>query len=315
MRYFYSITDSNGFIHSIDNCVLQYSLYSNSYTDLLLQFIHSLKEKYNLDSEYWERLNCSACSHWQWFINHIHLCNGVYISFGKYNPLNSKDEKMIVPVVKLEINLNKHSEKQCYQDLNKWLIDNSGDITLIKYDYAIDVNKTTDCVQVFGTNKERGLYKGTRYYGQRNKNGYCKIYDKQKEQLLDYPLTRIEHTIVPDNRKYKNLSLENIYIKFDNEKQEKIIDTDKCIITMLKSLQAYGEDITRYTDLLGRRKQEKIISLFNNTEYKKLEYNPGILKELLRKVQEFTKYIEIQKTYTDKDGFIKCDNINIPWED
>ena len=121
MQYFYSITDVNGYVHSIDNCILQYTLYTNNTLDRFIKFLQDIKAKYKLDDEYWERLSCKACSHWQWFSNHVHLCNGIFISFGKYNPLNSND-KMITPIVKLEINLNKHYNKPCYQDLNKWLI-------------------------------------------------------------------------------------------------------------------------------------------------------------------------------------------------
>lgn len=314
MRYFYSVTDPDGFIHSIDNCVLQYTLYSSNYIDYLIKFIKDLVIKYDLSSEYWERLSCKACTHWQWFSNHIHLCNGIYLSVGKYNAVNSTDSKMICPVVRLEINLNKHSDKPCYQDLNKWLIDNSGEILLIKYDYAIDISVVPSSIQVFGSNKERGLYKGTRYYGQRNKNGYCKIYDKQKEQQLDSPLTRIEHTITPDSKKYKNLSLENVYIKSDQEQKQPINDTDKCIISMLNSLKVHGEDISVYIDMLGRRKQEKILSLFNESGYKKIEYDINILKDLLRHIKDFTHYLEEDKVFIDKDGFIKCENINLPWE-
>ena len=316
LNYFYSITDENGYIHSIDNCILQYDLYSNGMQEVFIAFLHLLRDKYNLSGEYWERLNCVACSHWSWFLNHIHLCNGIYISCGKYNCLNINSEKMIVPVIKLEINLNKHYRKECYKELNHWLINNSGDITLLKYDYAVDLPCNIKDVEVFGSNKERGLYKGTRYYGQRNKNGYCKIYDKQKESDLEKPLTRIEHTIVPDNKKYKNLSLENIYIKSDKKNENTMNDTDRCIITMIKSLKAYGEDISKYTDMLGRRKAEKIISLLNDMEYKKVYYSTQIIEKLLKEVQKLTHFIERKKTvFEDEHGFLRInDDIKLPFD-
>ena len=48
--------------------------------------------------------------------------------------------------------------------INKFCLD----ATLNRYDYAIDVPcKLSDAV--FNTRKEKGLYKGTRCFGQRNK--------------------------------------------------------------------------------------------------------------------------------------------------
>lgn len=316
MDYFYSIKDDNGYIHSIDNCIVIYSLYSSTYIKLFMDYLHVLRDKYNLDSEYWERLNCAACSHWSWFTNHVHLCNGVYLSIGKYNALNVKDDKLIVPVVKLEINLNKHHDKPCYIELNKWLIDNSGEITLNKYDYAIDIPANIKDVKVFGSNKERGLYKGTRYYGQRNKNGYCKIYDKQKEQNLEYSLTRVEHTISPDNNKYKNLSLENVYIKSNNKDIEiSMNDTDKCIISMIKSLEVYGENTEQYIDMLGRKKKARILTLLNGYKYEKLIYNKDILTDLLQHIKDLIQFQEIKtKTFVDKNGFMQIDDVSLPFD-
>lgn len=311
MKYFYNITDKNGYVHSIDNCILVYSMkYINSLTDLLL-YLENLKSIHNLDNEYWTRNNLPACSHYSFFSDIVHLCNGIYLSIGKYNYIKDKKDPFIVPLVKLEINLNKHFDKTIFSDLNDWLIKNSGDISLIKYDYAIDIKAPVESIQNIGSRKERGLYKGTRYYGQRNKHGYCKIYDKKKEQELDYDLTRIEHTFISGEK----LSLEPIYIKSNKKIDEKLNDTDRCILKMLGSLKAYGEDITVYLNDLGRRKKKTILDNLQGYEYKKLEYNQDILKNLLDKVKQVTKYTDKEKViFEDKDGFLKiADNEQIPF--
>lgn len=312
MKYFYSLTDKNGYIYSIDNCIFTYIL-KYHLTEYFILFCQSLRDKYDLKNEYWERLNVPACSHWNWYINHIHLCNGIYLSSGKYDYLNDKNN--ITDCVKLEINLNKHGNKEVYHDLNKWLIENSGSISLDKYDLAIDIQCKLSDIDVFGTNKERGLYKGTRYYGQRNKNGYCKIYDKGKEQDLDNDLTRVEHTI-SRTKTTKELSLENVYVKTGEKKQDKLNDTDRVIIDMLQSLKAYGEDIGRYTDRLGRGKKQKILEALTGYSYKKLDYDIDLIHDLLEKIREFTEYQDKKPMiFEDKDGFIKCsDDEELPFD-
>ena len=164
MEYFYSVTDKNGFIHSIDNLTLTYSIrhLGDPGIQSCIDKCHELSEKHNLKSEYWERLNVNACSKYQMYRNHIHLCNGIYLSVGKYvdtfDVSNKSKEYITYPLIKLEINPNKHYNKPIFNDLLAWLKENSGDINLDKYDYAIDIPLKPDDVQVFSTRKERGLY-------------------------------------------------------------------------------------------------------------------------------------------------------------
>ena len=63
----------------------------------------------------------------------------------------------------------------------------------MKFDYAVDVPARLKDIQV-NSRKEPGLYKGTRYYGQRNKHGRLKIYDKKAESELPDDTSRVEWT-------------------------------------------------------------------------------------------------------------------------
>lgn len=306
VKYFISKKDQNGFVYSIDNCIFEYSLKYPSYKDDFIKFLQGLREKHNLQDEYWERLNLKPCSKWYWASDIVHLCNGIYLSIGRWNYVKGNDNPVFVPVVKLEINLNKHGLKPAYSDLNDWLIKYCISCYLVKYDFAIDIPCKLNEIEVLKSRKEKGLYKGTRYYGQRNKHGYCKIYDKGKELQLDYDLTRVEHTFL-----YKNIpSLENIYIKTNELNTEKLKDTDICIIEMLNALKMYGEDIQKYLDMLGRYKKIQILENINGYKLKQIEYDFSLVTDLLEEIRTVTKFQEPVKTvFEDANGFLRVNDL------
>lgn len=317
MKYFCPIQDTNNYIHSIDNCIIEYDIkdIGTKGINKLIDKIHDIKDKYR-DIDYWERLNVNACSKYQWYNNHIHLDNGIYISIGRYTEYveQRKEKFFIYPIMKLEINPNKHSEKPILKDVLELLKGISSDGRLIKYDYAVDIPVGPKEVEVFGSRKEFGLYKGTRYYGQKNKNGYCKIYDKQKEQELDTPLTRVEHTI-STTKTTKNISFENIYIKQknDNDNTEKINSTYKCIVDLCNTLKANSLDYEHIINNLDKRTKRTVKEYMTKSEYIKLEFDEKIHDKLLNNIKEFFKIKEIL-TVNDND-FVQIDNdYKNPWE-
>ncbi|EOJ4528197.1 hypothetical protein ACKKL3_004419, partial [Shigella flexneri] len=97
-------------------------------------------------------------------------------------------------MMRFKINPNKHIGSPAVQVVLDFIREWCTDGYLVRWDYAIDVPVKIADVMVIGSRKEKGLYKGTRYYGQRHKHGYLKVYDKQREQGLDDVLTRIEYT-------------------------------------------------------------------------------------------------------------------------
>lgn len=314
MQYFYTVKDRYGYIHSIDNCIIHYHIKDSK--SQFIDYLHDLKKIHHLDNEYWENLNNKPCSHFQYFLHNVHLCDGVYMNIGKYDMCKDKDYQAIMNIVRLEVNLNKHYQKDCLSDLIEYLKYNSWDIELIKYDYAIDIPVSPEKVEVFGSKKEKGLYKGTRSYGQRNKHGRCKIYDKRKEQNLDYDLTRIEHTIEVSRCK-KGYSLENVYIQKQVDHDLNMKDTDISIIKMLSALKNYGEDIEKYIEMLGRKKKQHIKECLNNCEYVKYEYDMMILDDLLAYIQKYIGYKEkVPMIYEDDQGFLKVnpESDDLPFE-
>lgn len=319
MDYFISETDQNGYVYSIDNLILDYTL-NHPNTDIIGS-LHDLIKKYpEFEQEYYEQLNKPYSSHWQYFNNKVHLCNGCTLWFGKWT-VNNNGDKTIFPVFRIEFNPNKHMDKPIIIDMFTWIYQNMGDSELRKYDLAIDIKCKIQDVQVIGSRKEKGLYKGTRYYGQRNMDGYCKIYDKGREQNLEYNLTRIEYTLVHQRKtshhKKQGVNFENVFIRSNDIENIKIGS---------KPMQALYELCVRcdannieYDDIisdLGRREQKIIKDAISGGSYKKFDLDVNIHDRLINEIYRIFKINDIHKPLIeDKDGFIKCDeNIELPFE-
>ena len=316
MNYFFFVKDSNGYVHSIDNLFMTYSVkrLGTKCLDALLEEFQKLKEKYP-DVNYWERLNLNPCRKYSFFQHAVHLDDGIYILLGHYSDFDKeKYEHLAFPLVRLEINPNKHANKPIFHDVMKVLNEYCYDFYMNRYDYAIDIPVAPDDVQVFGSNKEKGLYKGTRYYGQRNKNGFCRIYDKHKEQNLDTPLTRVEH-VFSLTKATKNISFEKIYVK-DNIsadiENEKISKTDSVILELCTLASANGLEYESIIDKLPFRKKKFIKSQINQHGYKLLEFNQEVHDRLLEMVRE---YFNVKELITvDENGFLQIDDEDIPFD-
>ena len=97
------------------------------------------------------------------------------------------------PLMRIKFNPNKHWTSPVLARLSDWVARECEDGVIVKFDYAVDVPVPMKDLQVH-SRKEPGLYKGTRYYGQRNKHGRLKIYDKKTESKLPDDTTRVEWT-------------------------------------------------------------------------------------------------------------------------
>lgn len=306
IEYYHSITDKNGYIHSIDNVVFVYYIKSYNMQKVAEELI-SIRTKHNASG--WEKLNVSSCSKYSWYQNVVHI-DSLHLSFGKYHEYSKTDRKWIVlPLLRLEVNPSKHAGKNVFQALIKWISQNCSDGTLKKYDYAVDIPYPIKDVHVLGSRKEPGLYKGTIYRGQRQQHGFLKIYDKGKEQGEDIILTRIEHTLDPD----KPLSLEKITIINPNGKTpdiSKLDNLNKCIVNLCLLVKSYGVDFEPYIAKLNYRRRRAIAPyLYNSGNITELEYDKSILDSLLQKIHELfcvdsTSSEEPPSLLTDKDGFV-----------
>lgn len=319
LQYFCPIDDEKGYTHSIDNLIIEYDIkdIGQKGVDKIIKHLQSIKDDYNLKN-YWERLNVNPCSKYQWYTNHIHMDTGIYLSIGRFvEHLQDAKKKsfFVYPVVKLEVNPNKHFENPVLQDVLSLLQKEKSDARLRKYDYCIDVPLSPSDVEIFGSRKQQGLYKGTRYFGQRNKNGYCKIYDKAKEQDLDNPLTRIEHTITT-TKTTKAVSFENIYVKNLKSvkiKDDKISDTNKCIRDLCLTLKANDLPYEQIINQLDKRKKQTIKELLTGNDFEKLDFDQIIHDRLLKNIKSAFKISEV--VTTDDQEFLQLDdNYKNPWD-
>lgn len=317
--YYKSYTDKNGYIYSIDNFVIEYRLKIGS-LEKVTESIKFLSEKYkDSKDEYWERLNCPLCSKYQYYDNHVHLRNGIYIMIGKWVLMDDKKDRIKFPLVKLDINPNKYADNIIFKDLIDMIKPDIGDWYIKRFDLAIDIKTVPDNVQVFRSRKEKGLYKGTRYFGTHNSNGFCKIYNKQIESKLDFELTRIEHTIKLSEKRQnidnmlKVFSLEDVYIKSS--------DDNKCNLSKLpyafKELYIRAKDAGINTDdiidLLDKRMKSQIFEAVSGTHYKKLIYDYDIIKNLINDMIDlFTVPAPI---FENDKGFLELSSdIDLPFD-
>lgn len=317
MDYFFSLKDSHGFTHSIDNCIIVYYVHDVGMNGIrkMIDSLHDLRDKYPA-CNYWERLGINASRKYSFYQNVIHLDDGITVFVGHYVDWDAdKKERTVFPLMQLKINPNKHAQKPVFQDFMALVNKTCYDGVLKSYDYAVDVPYPLNDVQVFGSNKEKGLYKGTRYYGQRGKNGFCRIYDKAKEQGLENPLTRIEH-VVSRTKTTKKRSFEKVYVKSGNRKEEKISATDKVILDLCTLCQANGLDFEDILNGLDRRKRKTIYGYLTDGGYEQIEFDSAIHDKLLNYYMDFFAVKEpAEEITTDEEGFLQVsDDLELPFD-
>lgn len=197
--YFMPLTDSYGYVHSIDNIVTFYR--TNISVDDLLEVVRA-KSKTFAYLEYWERCDLPVRRNFANFIHEVHF-GDLFIRIGK-----RKEDKTsygaktvrVIDCVRFEINPNKHHATKEW-DFMLELIDQYCVKGIIdKFDYAIDIPVPKEKVVVLKSRKTVGLFNGTRYFGKRNKHGYVKIYDKYKERLDEAKVVakKFDLTFVPE---------------------------------------------------------------------------------------------------------------------
>lgn len=305
MNYYNPKILQSGIIHSVDMVYVQY--FSYLAPKPLLQEIRALHDKFP-EVRYEEHLDRPRHSKYDFFIDGVAF-GGAYIDMGKYTDYNRETKEFhLLPMFQLRVNPNKYMHEMWFQALLKMLLQFGSSGYLRKYDYAIDIPLPPDMVGVFKSKKEPGLYKGTRYYGQAGRHGYCKIYDKQADMKrfgVDIePLTRVEHTFFGN----KEPSFEQVYIlsnKVVKNDLSELNETDRAIVTMYRELKALGSN---YQLDLGRRKMEKLKDYITGN-YVVLEY-ANVLDELLRNMRIVFNATSI----AEDDRFVQVDDDDLPFD-
>ena len=310
VKYYKEIRDKNGFIYSIDNTVVDYFIKGENLERITKELV-DIRKKY--DPNGWERLNIGACSKYSFFQNVVHI-GAIHISYGKYTSFDKVSRTWIMlPMLRLEVNVNKHYEEQAFKEILSWVHKNCTDGILKKYDLAIDIPYSIDRVQILDSRKEPGLHKGTIYRGQRSHHGFCKVYDKAREQKIDGQLTRIEHTLEPR----KPLSLERIGIIQSVDKSTDTSNLDNlnsCIVSLCLLVKSCGLDYEPYVAKLNYRRKKTLQPYLYGSSID-FEYDEEIIEKLLVNIIEL---FDVNKEkndceskgsiYIDESGFAQIDD-------
>lgn len=279
IKYFKTVTDDNGFVHSIDNVKCFY--YTGNIENILPRF-QALSGKCK---NYYDKLNCAPSVKGQFWKHHLHI-DDVYVRLGRFvaKPLEKKDGYVEYDALSLEVNPNKHWDSTLLSDVLAIVNDVSNGGYLDQIDYTIDIACGLDDVVVLGTRKIPGLYKGTKYYGCRGQHGFVRIYDKAAEAELDYPLTRVE-TQLKVGKKFSSVDFG--IINHIQESGEKLSNSTGLIVDLLKELQLLGSNnIDAYLERMNYRTRVQVLNNLSGKTVKHV-HNPVILDELIAQVKEF----------------------------
>ena len=195
LSYGKNIKDSRGCVHSIDNLVVEYIVRNFNPQSVIDSLASSVFEP---TIPGWEKAKFSktdlpACSAYAWFKSSI-WGGGFYVQYGQYRDFDKVTREWTeYPLMRIKFNPNKYLTSPVLARLSDWVAKECEDGVIVKFDYAVDIPAPLKDIQVH-SRKEPGLYKGTRYFGQRNKHGRLKIYDKKAESELPVDTSRVEWT-------------------------------------------------------------------------------------------------------------------------
>lgn len=263
--YCYSYTDQRSCVHSID--MLHIDFWVDSYRGervlrSIAPFFASHVPGWSFDQ--FTKLDLPACSRYQYFQSAI-WGGGFHIAYGQYKSVDRVDHTVdVLPVLRVKFNPNKCARSPLFADLFSWIHGHCYDGMIVRFDYAVDVPcQLADLV--VSSRKEPGLYKGTRYFGQRHHHGHVKIYDKSKEQadrghsdLPDHPITRVEYTFVTG----KPLGFDSIcWLTRGPLPLPDQTELSPCALAycrILRDLRASGGDVLQALEYIDRRTREKV---------------------------------------------------------
>lgn len=271
--YYKSYTDSYNFTHSVDMVYIEYFSFLSPKS--LVKLFREVHDKFPL-VRYEEYLDRKPCSKYDYYLNNI-VFGGAHFDIGKYQIYDREKKKFIVlDMLQLRVNPNKHMNEPYFQEILNQLKSHVSSGYIRKYDYAVDIPLSGEYVKVVNSRKERGLYKGTRYYGQAGRHGYVKIYDKRKDLKrngieIEHDMTRVEHTLFSNQKE----SLEDVSVFSPDMLQvdySTLKDTEKAIVEMYMLLKSNNID---YDLKLGRKMSEKLKTYLHGDSVK-IDYSPRL---------------------------------------
>lgn len=167
----------------------------------------------------------------------------------------------------IEFNPNKTLSNDYVYPFLAYIKQHSNFLDIVRLDIAIDIPVAKQNVSLEKDArkyskmykldlKNRDMSNCTEYLGQRNSNGFVKLYNKQIESNLSYPLTRLELTL--DKLSYdefkKHLPSIAIQSEYTLHNLTQLNDTERVLYYLL------NENLNKeqYFKMLGRKMQDKL---------------------------------------------------------
>lgn len=294
MRYYVSFLDSSKYCYSVDKLVLQGTFLYNTFDEfsarlnsLLIRSVCYDEMPFSLSlyrDTYYQSLKKLT------YLNNFkfELCCGSDVAtfwFGTH--FQSFDKTL--NTWKLELNPNKCLPCSFVSSLFDLLSMYSNRIDIVEYDIAVDMPFSRDSFFLVKDKRKyqcvlNSSFDKTEYLGCRHQHGFVKLYNKQKESNLDYPLTRFEITCT-------SLLLSDILnvfpliyaqrdqlLFFDN----KLNDTDRFILKTLIF------DPSRISEL-GRNKRKKMSDALR-CAFNPVSFDSSCLSRLLSSLSDLPAF-------------------------
>lgn len=262
--YYYSPISANGIVYSVDMVKYGLHLYYKA-AERIAQYI---TKKYPVESSQYVK-NKFLGFHDFFTINFGTESEPVSADIGFGFCGTSKPDYSIGFI---KFNPNKLAQLERFNEFLYIVRDNCKEFLIKQWDLAIDIPLQRKLVKLHkdGRNYERHEKRSlTEYLGCRSHDGFTKLYDKQAERNLNFPLTRLELTIdgLPTYAEVVN-KLPKISIYKDQLELDSLLELSQNDLVLLKLLLS-SSDFDYYWNQLSRRKRIRFEPYcFLDTEFK-----------------------------------------------
>lgn len=254
LTYYRPIQTADGYTLSVDKIAIDYKLRGPNEISTLGRLVNDLEIRYAVKIAQWESFKIGRYR--QNFTVTFQDGNSFWLGVA-LNSVKTEWQR-----VRLEVNPNKCAQHASFLEVLAYMNENSRpqSTTIKRFDLAVDIPIEREKARLI---KDGRVYseiqhgkRWTEYLGaQASHIGRVKLYNKQAEAGLAYPLTRLEITLDPATE-YEKLPWPKAYYIGGQqaEKAKDITDTERFILTAL--LAGYGS-----TRDLGRKTREKMEQL------------------------------------------------------
>ena len=298
MDYLFFRVSPDGVTYSVDKLLLDFKLKVYSGESFASDFLLFLSWEQDLYFEHWESRQIGTFR--QQFSFKCSKNNSFWVGVG----LNSTGQ--VVNRVRLEFNPNKVGNDMVFiKVFNRLCVLSSRPPRIVRFDLALDIPVLRENAFLL---KDARLYEEyqrsrnnrTQYLGERNKHGRCKLYNKQLESGLSYPLTRFEITL--DSECMTSLDVLAVWPKIVILDDLQLTFSDWSLSDVDRFILLTLIDFPERINELNRRKKEKIGCILE--QYTRiLSLDIQIYKEIVQQLSMFSQVIPVSFSFDPFSGY------------